>query len=121
MSDREKLVELIINAKKSDPETGSFTEYLADFLIGYGVIVLPCKVGDTVYEIDERYTKCTPYGERFSAYACAWCEKSCDSRKEYYIREVEITNIHRIFNMWDDFGKTWFTDHEVAKKALKAR
>lgn len=37
MTDREKLIDLIINAKRTDPETGSFTEYLADFLLGYGV------------------------------------------------------------------------------------
>lgn len=37
MTDREKMIDLIINAKKTDPETGSFTEYLADFLLGYGV------------------------------------------------------------------------------------
>lgn len=37
MTDREKMIDLIINAKKSDPKTGSFTEYLADFLLGYGV------------------------------------------------------------------------------------
>lgn len=37
MTDREKMIDLIINAKKSDPETGSFTEYLADFLLGYGI------------------------------------------------------------------------------------
>ena len=33
MTDREKMIDLIINAKKTDPETGSFTEYLADFLL----------------------------------------------------------------------------------------
>ena len=37
MDDREHLISLIINAKRTDPETGSFTEYLADFLLGYGV------------------------------------------------------------------------------------
>lgn len=37
MTDREKMIDLIINAKKSDPETGSFAEYLANFLLGYGV------------------------------------------------------------------------------------
>lgn len=37
MTDREKMIDLIINAKKSDPGTGSFTEYLADFLLGYGI------------------------------------------------------------------------------------
>lgn len=36
---REKLIDLIVNAKRADPETGSFTEFLADFLLGYGVFV----------------------------------------------------------------------------------
>lgn len=36
---REKLIDLIINAKRTDPETGSFTEYLADHLIANGVTV----------------------------------------------------------------------------------
>ena len=39
MDVKEKLVELIIDAKRTDPETGSFTEYLADHLIANGVTV----------------------------------------------------------------------------------
>lgn len=39
MDVREKLVDLIIDAKRTDPETGSFTEYLADRLIANGVMV----------------------------------------------------------------------------------
>ena len=39
MDVREKLVELIIDAKRTDPETGSFAEYLADHLIANGVTV----------------------------------------------------------------------------------
>lgn len=39
MDIREKLVDLIIDAKRTDPETGSFTEYLADHLISNGVTV----------------------------------------------------------------------------------
>ena len=42
MDVREKLVELIIDAKRGDPETGSFTEYLADHLISNGVTVQEC-------------------------------------------------------------------------------
>lgn len=44
---RGKLIDLIVNAKKACPETESFTEFLADFLIGYGVIV-----PDDTYELD---------------------------------------------------------------------
>ena len=36
---REKLIDLIVGAKRTDPETGSFTEYLADYLISNGVTV----------------------------------------------------------------------------------
>ena len=39
MDVREKLVDLIIDAKRTDPETGTFTEYLADYLISNGVTV----------------------------------------------------------------------------------
>ena len=39
MDVREKLIDLIIDAKRTDPGTGSFTEYLADYLINNGVTV----------------------------------------------------------------------------------
>ena len=39
MDVREKLIDLIIDAKRTDPEVGSFTEYLADHLIAHGVTV----------------------------------------------------------------------------------
>lgn len=39
MDVREKLVDLIIDANRTDHETGSFTEYLADYLISNGVTV----------------------------------------------------------------------------------
>ena len=39
MNVREKLIDLIIDAKRTDPETGSFTEHLADRLIAHGVTV----------------------------------------------------------------------------------
>ena len=39
MDVREKLIDLIIDAKRTDPEVDSFTEYLADFLINNGVTV----------------------------------------------------------------------------------
>lgn len=38
---RKLLIDLIVETKKTDPETGSFTEWLADFLVGYGVSFNP--------------------------------------------------------------------------------
>ncbi len=72
---RDKLIEIIVNAKQAEPDTRRFTEILADFLLGYGVfvpddgydidrlqelveadkdgrcVVLPAGIGDTVYHI----------------------------------------------------------------------
>ena len=39
MTDRERLINLMIEAKRTEPETGSFTDYLADYLLEHGVIV----------------------------------------------------------------------------------
>lgn len=58
MSERERLVELIGKSKYVGLETfndrllKSALERLADHLLENGVIVLPCKVGDTVYQTD---------------------------------------------------------------------
>ena len=38
-ADRERLIDLMIEAKRTYPETGSFTDYLADYLLERGVIV----------------------------------------------------------------------------------
>ena len=75
MTDREKLIDLIINAKRTDPETGSFTEYLADFLLGYGV-KLPDdrpvsrerveKVWRGCKYCDEEWGTCNPITNRFT-------------------------------------------------------
>lgn len=53
MSDRERLIDLMIDAKRTEPETGSFTDYLADYLLEHGIIVPPCNVGDTVWWVTE--------------------------------------------------------------------
>ena len=39
MTEREKLLDLIISAKRNDPETGSFTERLTDYLLANGVTI----------------------------------------------------------------------------------
>lgn len=39
MDAREKLLDLIIDAKRTDPETGSFSDYLVEYLVSHGVTV----------------------------------------------------------------------------------
>lgn len=75
MDVREKLIDLIIDAKRTDPEVGSFTEYLADCLINNGVTVQEC--GHWVsYQSDE------PYGcqDEKEWYRCSKCEKDTYGR-----------------------------------------
>lgn len=39
MTDKERLIDLMVEAKRTEPEAGSFTDYLADYLLEHGVIV----------------------------------------------------------------------------------
>lgn len=41
MTDREKLIDLMIQAKKADTEDVPFSEFLADFLLASGVMLPP--------------------------------------------------------------------------------
>ena len=53
MTDRDRLIELITKAYKEWRNNTNFdvsiSEFTADHLLANGVIVPPCKVGDTVY------------------------------------------------------------------------
>lgn len=50
--EKEKLMDLIVDAKRADPETGSFTEWLAAFLLDHGVMV-PMEDGSSVDRVRE--------------------------------------------------------------------
>ena len=58
MTDRERLSELIVDIENKILQSCPYTtdtfriENIADHLLANGVIVPPCKVGDTVYQID---------------------------------------------------------------------
>jgi hypothetical protein len=47
---RDRLVELIQNSVNGCAK--HWAEVIADYLLANGVIVPPCKVGDTVYQVD---------------------------------------------------------------------
>ena len=60
MADREKLVELLDEVQRYGTATNpslncAYNGDIADHLLANGVIVLPCKVGDTVYFQDDYY------------------------------------------------------------------
>lgn len=74
MNEHERLVELLKNAKKyatnimihstiDEVIDTSYDDLLVNYLLENGVVVLPCKVGDTVYYASKSYTsfKIKPY------------------------------------------------------------
>ena len=115
MTDKERLIELMIEAKRTDPKTGSFTDYLADYLLEHGVIVLPCKVGDTVYSYDEYLCALLDYrinriifSDSFSTIYSGVC----------FNEDVVLSDLG--FEE-SDIGKTVFLTREEAEQALKER
>ena len=85
------------------------------------LVVLPCKVGDTVHEIRSDYTKCSVCGDKFNEYERQGCEHECDSRKIYTIDEYTMYTLEDIVRhiRCNNWGKTIFTTKEEAEKALK--
>lgn len=92
MDVREKLIDLIIDAKRTDPERGSFTEYLVDYLIRNGVTVQEwISVDDKLPEAGE-YVVCIAKRNPFSRFMpmVARIEKNgwVNPITEQYISEV---------------------------------
>lgn len=86
------------------------------------LIKLPCKVGDIVYCIFNRYTKCTHSNEEFDEYNCQGCEYECDSKKENYVQDVRAYSLDWIVTNLNNFGKTVFiTKSEAAAKLKELR
>lgn len=83
------------------------------------LVVLPCKVGDTVYKIFKERTKCSAYGECFSESSCCGCECKCDSTIQYVIRPIQATTLSSLALYIGDIGKTVFLTREEAEAALK--
>lgn len=81
---------------------------------------LPCKVGDTVYCIFIRYTKCTPNNKEFDEYDCQGCQQDeCDSKIEQYIQDMRAFSLDWIVTNLKNFGKTVFLKREEAEAKLK--
>ena len=81
---------------------------------------LPCKVGDTVYCIYERYTKCSENEQEFDEYSCQGCEcLECDSHKELYVQSQKAYSLDWIVSNLKRFCKTVFLTKAEAEQKLK--
>ena len=122
MTERERLIELLNNnewltyilAKSNIP-------HLADYLLTNGVIVPPCKVGDTAYSYCGDFGVVLPYFVENLQIAFM------DKDRNYWTYEAnchaEETDelLDEIDFDLDDIGKTVFLTKEEAETALKER
>lgn len=83
------------------------------------LIKLPCKVGDAVYCIFNRYTKCKFSNKEFDEYSCRACEYECDSEKENYVQDMRAYSLDWIVTNLKNFGKTVFLTKSEAEAKLK--
>lgn len=111
---RERLIELINEFEELDfcipPDW--WIEHFADHLLANGVIVPPCKTGDTLYVISQMKDKrILPFVNEYEATYIQVGKRKC---KVYHEQDGFI----KIF-LQDDFGKTVFLTREEAERALK--
>ena len=124
MTDRDKLIELYEKAVEEYEKTNKAQfrkSFICDYFLANGVIVPPCKVGDTVYYIinktiqEMKVLDIKIYGNNYIVAnancldECEMCDSSCDCSK-------------KTCSVWVDFkslGKTVFLTKEQAEEKLK--
>ena len=96
MADRERLTALLMAGAGDCLGKGGELNCsrLADYLLEHGVIVLPCKAGDTLY---------------------------CESAIKGHITYLKAPDPEWIFENREIFGKEIFITREEAERALKER
>ena len=118
MTDRDRLIELVQNAVNGCAR--HWAEIIADYLLANGVIVPPCKVGDTIYSFCDVFGTMLPYviqdfkigflGKDRPNY-WYWEATSHATETDELLDEID-------FDL-DDIGKTVFLTKEEAENALK--
>jgi len=76
------------------------------------LIILPCKIGDTVYGFGEKY------GYTCIAPLCISGFSSCNSMNGCYSRKFIVKEHKFNLNMFEDFNKTIFLTEQEASIAL---
>lgn len=122
MSERERSIELLAkidyivdDGKRFVKET---IEFVADYLLENGVIVPPCKVGDTVYS----------YCKEFGTVLAYFVEQitilyDTDNKRGLWVYEANCVETGDLIDCIDfyseDIGKTVFLTRREAEKAMK--
>lgn len=129
MTDRDRLIELLVNFRKPDNPITQMAERMiieriADYLLANGVILPPCKVGDTVYIKNRPLIISFLHIENEVYYVIQF---DCDDCGDcpFYEDEVSFEGEHDCKTMGyiqfteKDIGKTVFLTKEEAEKALE--
>lgn len=102
---RKKLIELLKEAYNDYicDDTAQQREKFADYLLANVVVVLPCKVGDTVY------------------YPSSSCDKIFEKTVDEILMNEECIYIHfaSTYMPSENIGKTVFLTREEAERKLK--
>lgn len=126
MTDRDRLIEIISQAKEDEYISMSHYDItaIADYLLANNIIVPPCKVGDTVYtlrevsceDIDGANTECEYYGFGTDDRICT-LEKPQKCPYRYRIFKSLVTE-YNLLSFARQWGKTVFLTREEAEKVL---
>ena len=107
---RDRLIELMRQAENKYLNLMEFEKaILADYLLANGVIVPPCKVGDTLYDISEFVAD----------YACPEMYEIKDNMMSFEKYKGEYRFTYDCCYIYpEEIGKTVFLTREEAEKAL---
>jgi len=128
MTERERLIELLNQKYDHFCDQGGvnkdsrYTENLANYLLANGVIVPPCKVGQTVFRIVKLYGDRKPIIVEGEVFEIALTHENGEIKKRFYFLEKGGNKIINRYSLWLDFdeiGKTAFFTKEESKKALE--
>lgn len=117
---RERLIELLSDAEREHlnyemankfcpfDEYKCHSEYIADYLIENGVVVLPCKVGDILWFLDYDLPK------------CFICPEQIVIQDIVLLKNTMLIRCSSSITLrTEDFGKTVFLTKEDAERALR--
>lgn len=138
MTERDRLIELLNETFAQQYEKrGLLTaDYTADSLLANGVIVPPCKVGDTVYKIctvNSRIKIGDLWDGRIVESNCDRCGyRGCvcyhiGLRKHEHALMIDVVVPRKVYSLaflmeiMPYIGSIWFTSEEEAEKALAER
>lgn len=112
---KEKLIELLNAMIDENKDKNITTEVMADYLIQNGVVVLPCKVGDEVYNIESLSIR------TLKVVSIHLSDEGSIRHKKYKSHFVAIETNSKMNGKFklDSFGITTFRTYEEAEKKLK--